>query len=485
MGTVAAAGGSAAGAGGAAQDAGAGASGSGAGGTAAGGTGAAGSGVAGGGAAGSSGEGKVELAGGVIALFPAPGATALCPDPTLRLVFNGPPRLGSSGKIQIWKSQPASVAITIDLAAGRWSDTIGGTSFNLTRPVEIDGDAIVARLPVKGLEYGQRYHITVERGAITGPGGAVEIAAGAWEFETRAAAPAERGELTVAADGSGDFCTVQPAIDLLAADSSSRRVIEIAPGTYRGVIHFSGKHNLTIRGMDRKGTVLRGTNNENLNPGTAKRALIGIDDSRDLIIENLTIHNETAQGGGQAEALRMQKCERCSVRDADIRSLQDTLLWSGRVYARNCYIEGNVDYIWGTGAAFFDRCEIKTVGRSGYNVQARNGAGAYGYVFVNSRLTSSAGVTGVTLARIDSSVYPASHVAYIDCELGDHVSPAGWVVTGGSTGSLRFWEFGSIKPGGAPVDVSRRLAGSKQISAAEAERMRDPSVVLGGWQPPP
>ena len=119
------------------------------------------------------------------------------------------------------------------------------------------------------------------------------------------------------------------------------------------------------------------------------------------MIDTLTIHNVTPQGGSQAEALRLQSCDKCVVRNADILSLQDTLLWSGRVYAKNCYIAGNVDFVWGTGVAYFDACEIKTVGQAGAIVQARNGASAYGYVFVDSKLTADPGVTGQVLARID------------------------------------------------------------------------------------
>jgi pectinesterase len=58
------------------------------------------------------------------------------------------------------------------------------------------------------------------------------------------------------------------------------------------------------------------------------------------------------------------------------------------IYAEDCTIAGNVDFVWGTGTAYFARCEIATKGRRGYVVQARNPADAYGYVFVDSRFTS-------------------------------------------------------------------------------------------------
>jgi pectin methylesterase-like acyl-CoA thioesterase len=147
-------------------------------------------------------------------------------------------------------------------------------------------------------------------------------------------------------------------------------------------------------------------------------------------------------------------------------------------------IEGNVDYVWGTGVAFFNQCAIKTIGRSGVIVQSRNASGAYGYVFVDSNLTADAAATNNMLARIDVSAYPASHVAYINCQMSN-IAPTGWTITGGTpTAALRFWEYQSTDAAGNPLDVSQRAVGSTQITAAQATQMRDPAVVLNGWQPP-
>jgi pectin methylesterase-like acyl-CoA thioesterase len=418
---------------------------------------------------------------GVVSLFPGPALRDVCPDPALRIGFEARPALGSAGKLQVFDAaEPRTAVASVDLAAKSVNDVRGGVTFAMERPAYIDGNTAVFYLPSGALRPGRSYFVHVDKGVVAAAGGR-ELAIGddvTWTFSTAISAPSGGPMLTVALDGSGDFCSLQGALD--AASNGSTIIIE--PGTYHGIVYFKSKRDLTIRGADRKSTLLVGTNNENMNGGTAKRALIGVDASSGISFENLTIHNLTPQGGSQAEALRMQNCDRCSVRDADIVSLQDTLLWSGRVYAKNCYIAGNVDFIWGTGAAYFDHCEIKTLGRKGYNVQARNGAGGYGYVFVDSKLTSDPGITGTFLGRVDGSEYPASHVAYVDCELGKHIDPAGWQVTGGG-GSVRFWEYRSKDPSGAATDVSRRHASSKQITEAQAAMMRDPSVVLGGWSP--
>jgi hypothetical protein len=407
----------------------------------------------------------------------------------LRITFSGAPSLGTTGKIQVFNSSGTAVA-SVDLAASTITDTIGGTQFVLLRPVFVDGNAAVIYLKNKALAYGQTYYVNVDSGAIKPPGGGTLAITGstAWRFTTVAAAPTSLSALTVALDGGGQFCTVQGATDALPANNTAASTITIAKGTYHEIMRVSKKSNLTLRGEDRAQTQIVGTNNntqQQNNPsgaGTSNRGLLSFESTNGLTIENLTIKNLTPQDGSQAEALRLKSCDKCIVRDADIWSLQDTLLWDGRIYAENCLIAGNVDYIWGTGAVYFNKCELRTIGRSGVIVQSRNTEGAYGYVFVDCKLTVDAVSKNNILARIDVSVYPGSHVAYLNCQMTG-IASAGWTVTGGTaTSALRFWEYQSTDASGNALGTSGRTGGT-QISASQAASMRDPTVVLGGWQP--
>lgn len=427
----------------------------------------------------------VDLPNGVTGLFPLPGATNICADPALRLRFAAAPKLGSSGKLRVFDvASPNTAVATVDFASMQVSQTYGGQTFNQARPIFVEGNDVVVPLLSKTLGYGKQYYVTVEAGAIQPASGNFSITdAKAWRFSTWAAAPSG-SKLSVALDGSGQFCSWQGALDAVPAKNTAAVTIEIKSGVYYGLVYVNGKQNITLRGQDRKQTILSGVNNDKLNAGTRARSLFGADSTSGLVIENLTVRNLTPQGGSQAEAVRLQGCDKCVARKSDFISLQDTLLWSGVIYAEDCFISGNVDWIWGDGAVYFNRCEIKNVGRSGVIVQARNGAGKNGYVFVDSKITADAGISNSTLARIDVGQYPNSHVAFIGCTLGSHISKAGWTVTGGSApSSLRFWEYQSKDANGALIDVSGRVGG-KQISADQAAQMRDPKVVLGGWQPP-
>jgi pectin methylesterase-like acyl-CoA thioesterase len=420
--------------------------------------------------------------------FPAPGSST-CADTSLRLTFTTPPVLGTTGKIRVFDvAAPDLPAVEIDLGATAWPGALDGKAFQLGKPVFIDGRDVVVYLAGPVLAREHDYFVTIDASVFLDADGNSLGALDdpeAWRFTTVTPAPASPSELTVALDGSGDYCSVQGAIDAVPAGNSSRVTITLKPGTYREIVQIISKSFVTLRGEDRDTSVIAYANNDDLNAGTHGRPMVNCENSNDLTFENMTFENLTPEGGSQAEALRVEPGERIVLRNANFLSRQDTLLLSGRVYVSGSYIEGNVDYIWGRGAVFFEDTEIKTIGRPGYNVQARNLPGQYGYVFVNSRLTADDGIAGQWLGRVDVTQYPGSMVAYIDCEMSSAINPVGWTVTPLDTETapeLRFWEYGSVTPDGEPVDVSRRAPFSKQLSEEEAAPLRDPATVLG-WDP--
>ncbi|MGC4093486.1 MAG: pectinesterase family protein [Polyangiaceae bacterium] len=452
-----------------------------------------------GGSGGSGSGGQVSQVSGLLSAvttrFPEVGAAQACVDTPLRLTFKAPVKLGSSGKIQVFKvSDPSVPADVIDMSMPLTDqiDLIGGRTFHVA-PIQLDGDTAIVRLHTKKLSAGESYFVTVEDGVFLDEAGASLGAlsdAAAWRFTTRSAGPADPSKLSVALDASGDFCSVQGALDFVPTLSSTPVTVQLKNGVYREIVMAANKSHLTLRGEDRKNTIIAYANNDNQQVllGTKWRAMTHWENVSDLLIENLTLHNLTDVSGGkgnQAEALRIEPGERVTVRHVDVLSLQDTLLIAGHVYFEDCYIEGNVDFVWGRGVGYFQGCELKTVGRVGYNVQSRNAAGAYGFIFVDSKLTSTMGFMGNYLGRIDVSVYPGSQVAYVDCQMGPHIAAAGWVVTPeGSTvpDTLRFGEYNSTDLDGQPLDVSQRHPASRQLTATEATTLRDKVTILG-WDP--
>ncbi len=295
-----------------------------------------------------------------------------------------------------------------------------------------------------------------------------------------------KADLVVAADGSGSFKTVQAAIDAAPANSAKRTVILVRHGTYPEIVVIPAeKKNLTLRGEDRHTTIIAATNNAKLNP--SRREMISAN-ADGFVLENLTLHNLTPYHGTQAETIRVN-ADRVVLRDCDFKSFQDTLRLEGCVFVDNCYVEGDVDFVWGAGTVYFNRCELKAL-HNGYLVQSRNGADKLGYIFVDCRLTGVPDIERYVLARIDPGRFPFSHVAFIGCAMDKHILPAGWTFDGpGATASkehIRFEEFQSTDLAGNPLDIAQRVAGSRQLTTAEAARERDLAYVFGGsdhWNP--
>jgi pectin methylesterase-like acyl-CoA thioesterase len=263
--------------------------------------------------------------------------------------------------------------------------------------------------------------------------------------------------------------------------------IAIKAGRYHELVLIAGKNNIRLTGEDRRRTVIAYANNDKLQAGAGprSRALVSIENAADVTVENLTLHNLTPQGGGAAEALRVEPGDRVIVRRADLLSRQDTLLLTGRVYVTESYVEGNVDFVGGQGIAFFERCELKTVGRAGHVVQPRNPPSRLGFVFHDCMFTADAGVTGSFLARIDATRFPASQVAFIFCMLGPHLDPAGWQVTPPDTftGELRLWEYDNRGLDTPFLNRTGRHPAARLLTAGAADKLRNKVNVLGGWDP--
>jgi pectin methylesterase-like acyl-CoA thioesterase len=419
-----------------------------------------------------------------VSFGPANWAAGTCNDTTLFVTFDQPPTFGKSGRIQVFNSKGA-VVDTIDMAANPQTRLIGGTPYSYS-PVIVNGNTATILLH-QLLPY-DHYSVTMEPGALADSDGVPFRGIGAdavWRFETRAAPPAAgAAALTVAADGSADFCTVQGAVDFVPAGNSQPVTITVRPGAYTEIVNVpANKPFVIIRGADRVNSVVQYPNNTALNPSTASRPLMNVEAS-DFTLENITLWNTTPKGVSQAESFRGNN-SRILLNRVTLKSLQNTLLLQGGgAFVTDSYIEGDVDFMWGTGPAWFQNSELKAVTAGGYYTQIRNDQGQNGFFYVNSRLTASAGVNNMYLARIDPGVFPYSQVVYINCAMGPYVLPAGWLLDNATTApNAQFWEYKSTDASGAALDVSQRAPFSRQLTAQEAAQWSDPANVLGGWVP--
>ncbi|HYX43004.1 MAG TPA: pectinesterase family protein, partial [Pyrinomonadaceae bacterium] len=185
-------------------------------------------------------------------------------------------------------------------------------------------------------------------------------------------ARAAQTTLVVAADGTGQYKTVQEAINAVPQTTSPAHpaIIRIKPGTYRELIYVQReKHFVRLVGDDAGRTVLTYDLNANMTGrngkpigtfGTASTVI----DADDFTAENITFEN-SAGAVGQALAIRVDG-DRVVFRNCRFLGWQDTILLNrGRQYFADCYITGHVDFIFGGATAFFDHCHIHCL-RDGY-----------------------------------------------------------------------------------------------------------------------
>jgi pectin methylesterase-like acyl-CoA thioesterase len=419
------------------------------------------------------------------ALFPAAGSTGICPDTPLRITFSSPPAYGISGKIRVFDAATNQPVETIDISAKTSTQTIGGIEDFTYYPVIISGTNATIYPRNHSLAYGKSYYVTIDPGVFrVGSDWAGLAGANDWRFSTRLTGPSTRAtNLTVAADGSADFTTVQGAIDFVPINNTAPVTILIKKGTYTEIVCIDAKHHLTIRGEDRKGTVITYANNNKLSQKPEMhiyhRGVFLAYRSDNLWVTNLTIRNTTPQGGSQAECIILDgnPKARALLSDLDLYSFKDTLQMTGEAYVADSYIQGDVDFIWGYGPCFLENCHLYEVRNKAYYTQVRNPAEHHGYVFHNCLLDGPPDVNQSYLTRVDPVSFPASEVVFLDCVMGKTVIPAGWMISQHKAATqpdawatvppdlsnIHFWEFASHDASGNPIDVNYRLPISRQL----------------------
>jgi pectinesterase len=157
-----------------------------------------------------------------------------------------------------------------------------------------------------------------------------------------------------------------------------------------------------------------------------------------------------------------------------------------RHYLEDCFVRGDIDFIFGSATVVFNRCEIFSNSRgeavNGYITAASTSpAYSFGYVFVDCRLSGDAGPHSVYLGR---PWRDHAHVAFINCWMGEHIIPAGWHNWDKPhrEQTVKYLEFGSTGPGAS--DQSR-VSWSKILTPDDAKAYSVQNVLAGpdGWRP--
>lgn len=318
-----------------------------------------------------------------------------------------------------------------------------------------------------------------------------------------------------------NFQTIAEAIDFIPENNSEEVIVHIAPGVYRELLEIK-KPFVTLLGEKAEDTVIVYGNYANyIMPDGVKRGTFRsysvLIDAHDFTARNITFQNDSGFGCevGQALALYVDG-DRCAFYDCRLLSSQDTLFTgplpaeenvaggftgpkefapriNGRQYYKNCYIHGDVDFIFGCATAYFEECEIfsqtrPVAGRllekpedgmplvQGYVTAASTPKDQkYGYIMDRCKFTSNCPPRSVYLGRPWRQY---AHTVLLNCDLGAHIRPEGWHDWKKPHETIRYEEYKSFGLGANP---DKRASFSRQLTDDEAAEYTKKNV-LGDWE---
>jgi pectinesterase len=303
--------------------------------------------------------------------------------------------------------------------------------------------------------------------------------------------------LIVAKDGSGNFKTIQEAVNAIRDLSQQWVTVHIKNGIYHEkVVVPSWKTNISFVGENEDSTII--TNDD----FSGKTCPAGFDaygknkfstftsytfliQGNDCSIENLTIQN-TAGRVGQGVALHVE-ADRVVIYKCKLLGNQDTLYAgkeNSRQYYKECFIEGTTDFIFGEAIAVFDKCTIKSLTNSYITAAATRQNQQFGFVLLNCNLITDT-ATKVFLGR---PWRPYAKTVYINCNLGAHIVAEGWNAWKGDAmfpDKEKTTFYAEYKNSGEGASTKDRVSWSKQLSDKEVEKYTVKIILSGidNWRP--
>ena len=292
-------------------------------------------------------------------------------------------------------------------------------------------------------------------------------------------------DLVVAKDGSGDFFTVQEAINAVPDyRKNARTTILIKEGSYKEkVIIPASKNAVSLIGQGEvKITYDDYASKPNIfgeNKGTSGSSSCYIY-APDFYAENITFEN-TSGPVGQAVACFVS-ADRAYFKKCRFLGFQDTLYTYGkgcRQYYDECYIEGTVDFIFGWSTAVFNRCHIHSIGNGYITAPSTDKGQKYGYVFYNCEITANSDVDKVYLSR---PWRPYAQAVFIQCNMGKHILPEGWDNWRNKNNEKTVF-YAEYKSKGEGANPGKRVAYSKQLKNTEGYSIEEVLSGNDGWNP--
>ena len=277
--------------------------------------------------------------------------------------------------------------------------------------------------------------------------------------------------LVVALDGSGDYTSLNQAMEGIRAFMDYRVTVHIRKGIYREKwVVPSWIQRVDFIGESLEETIITYADHALIQDmGTFRTYTLKVEGS-ELTFQNLTIQND-AQPLAQAVALHTEG-DQLQFIHCRFLGNQDTVYTgaaSTRLYFKDCYIEGTTDFIFGPATAWFEGCQLHSKANSYITAASTPKGVRAGYLFHRCRLTAAPGVDKVYLGR---PWRPYAFTYFIACEMGSHIRLEGWHNWRDPSNeqTARYGEYGSTGP---VESASTRVHWARRLTPEEVERYLD------------
>jgi pectinesterase len=293
-------------------------------------------------------------------------------------------------------------------------------------------------------------------------------------------------KIIVAADGGGNYKTVQAAFNAVPLNNKKPVTIYVRNGIYKEKLQLdSSKNFVTLVGEDKFNTILTyddhtgkvSPKGDTINTRTSWTCRINADN---FTATNITFQNDAGFTAGQAVAMESDG-DKAVFRNCRFVGNQDILFTNSersRQYYENCYIEGTTDFIFGSSTVWFEQCHIHSKKNSHVTAASTPKEHEFGYVFHDCVLTGDTSIHSASLGR---PWRPYASVVYIHCFIGAHIRAEGWS-NWNTTDYYRTARYAEYKSYGASVDPAKRVDWSTQLTDEQVKRYTLTNV-FGNWDP--
>ncbi|KMZ65989.1 pectin methylesterase, family CE8 [Zostera marina] len=264
--------------------------------------------------------------------------------------------------------------------------------------------------------------------------------------------------IVVAKDGSGNFSSIQKAIDSVPLKSTERFIIHVKRGVYKENVIIGKKTlNVFMYGDGSKKTIITG--NKNFIDGTptfrtATLAAMG----NGFICKSIGFQNTAGAEKHQAVALRVQS-DMSAFFNCRMDAYQDTLYaQTHRQFYRNCVISGTIDFIFGMSSSVFQNCLIiirKPMDNQRNIIAASGRSYKYedtGIIIHNCRIVPDRSLQHFrkeVKSYLGRPWKEYSRTIYMESQIGDLIQPEGWLEWDGDYAlkTLDYAEYANTGPG--------------------------------------